>query len=208
MWIQRSDFCTHGSVIVLFPLCENHVLFPQGVTKSQPCQEKIVVKLSLLLLCWSHLHLPRIPPKPVTCRPMNASRLQWHKSITYWKVSAAHWKYADTYMLVATRYQIKANKSRICFISQVFPAVCNNSLNLSFSLQTCGGWQLNRLREASYVMHRNKNRWHTEHSCQRQDPNPCLKVFSCCKIFDMSQLGFHIIPLKCVTGTSAKWTKQ
>lgn len=36
-------------------------------------------------------------------------------------------------------------------ISQVFPTV-KNSLNLSFSLQSCGGWQLNRLREASYLL--------------------------------------------------------
>lgn len=39
----------------------------------------------------------------------------------------------------------------------------------------------------------------------RLKPNPCLKVFSCCETFDFSHLGFHIIPHKCVTETSAKW---
>lgn len=167
-----------------------------------PAKKRLL--LGCLCYCWVgrtwNLKCPAIllrsPPKPVTCRPMSSSRLQWHKSVTYWKVSAAktaaRWKYVDTYLLVSTRYQIKAT-----LFPQVFPTVCNNSLNLSFSLQTCGGWQLNRLREASYVIHRNKQTTHGASMSEAEPLSLAESVFLLQNIWNVTARVSHNPPQMC-----------
>lgn len=179
-----------------FFLWETIPFSPQGGTKSPPCQHHRGEKSLLSPVCYhcvSHTcySIPeaRISGLGVHPRGLN---LFLYKGIQH----CSDTRSVPSEELAAEREHADTNQWPK-YVDYLIPSpgdgsqkceICWLTIPCMFSLQTCGGWQLNRLREVSHSRlcnHRNKkNRQHTSISMQK----------SVCSLRNTSHRVFHRIP--------------